>query len=289
MSSSTAGKSIIMVGGPNVGKSHYTFQLYGRLSSKTCGLKLRAMPNQELFQEGLDRLNRGLAAKHTSTAQYDNADLLLTDDEGNDFDLLWPDYGGEQISQMLATRGVDEAWQSRLMSAHGILLFIRPDTILDFKNIVDQPIELELKSRDEKKSESTDCRLTLETQVGLVELLQILLFAGQLNRVTRLSSPKLTILMTCWDEIINPSGTPAKVLQGRLPLLHQFITSNWREDSVNVYGLSALGRSLDKKKPDPEFAKLGPSSQGYVVGTEGKQTEDLTVVLSQLLKPSDAN
>lgn len=289
MSSSDTEKSVIMVGGPNVGKSHYTFQLYGRLRSKTCGLKLRAMPNEELFEEGLDRLNRGLAAEHTNVAQYDNADLLLTDDNGNHFDLLWPDYGGEQISQILATRSMDEAWQARLMSAHGVLLFIRPDTILDFKNIVDHPIEMELKAWEEKAGESTDCRLTLATQVGLVELLQVLLYAGEFNRAARLASPKLTILMTCWDEIGSPSGVPAEVLQERIPLLHQFVVSNWQKEAVSVLGLSALGRSLDTKTADPEFAKLGPSNQGYVVGIDGKKTEDLTVVLSQILKPSDAN
>lgn len=289
MANPKAAKSIIMVGGPNTGKSHYTFQLYGRLRAKTCGLKLRAMPNEELFREGLERLNRGLAAEHTTMAQYDNAHLLLTDNASNHFDLLWPDYGGEQISQILATRSVDESWQERLASAEGILLFIRPDTIFDFKNIVDHPIEIELKEQAENKSELVDCRLTLKTQVGIVEMLQILLWSAELNRNEKLENPKLTILITCWDEIDSMDSKPPEVLENRLPLLHQFVSSNWREDSVNVFGLSALGRPLDREKPDDDFAKLGPSSQGYVIEADGKQSEDLTIVLSQLLKSSDAN
>jgi hypothetical protein len=281
-------KSIVMVGGPNTGKSHYTFQLYGRLRSKKYDLKLRSMPNEELFREGLDRLNRGLAAEHTSWRKYDSADLLLTDNIGNHFDLLWPDYGGEQISQILATRSVDDAWRSRLSSAEGILLFIRPDAILDFKNIVDQPIELEIEERRELGTESTDCRLTLQTQVGLVEMIQLLLWSAGLSRNRRLASPKLMILLTCWDEISESNLIPADVLQRRLPLLYQFVKSHWTDESVNVIGLSSLGRPLNRKTPDAEFARLGPSTQGYVVGTDGQQTENLTIVLTEMLKPRNA-
>ena len=106
-----------MIGGPNTGKSHFTFQLFGRLSEKTCALKLREMSNLELFKEGLERLSRGLSAEHTSSEKYDNADLAIVSPDGQPFDLLWPDYGGEQIRQILEKRGLDDHWKQRLEGA----------------------------------------------------------------------------------------------------------------------------------------------------------------------------
>ncbi|HBE67809.1 MAG TPA: hypothetical protein DDW52_06640 [Planctomycetaceae bacterium] len=289
MDSPSPAASVIMVGGPHTGKSHYTFQLYGRLRSKKCDLTLREMPNEQLFREGLERLNKGLAASHTSTEQYDNADLLLADKDGNHFDLLWPDYGGEQVSLILANRSVDDEWRHRLEFARGILLFIRPDSIVDYKNIIDHPIELEKAPESDDEKVATDCRLTLHSQAGLIEMLQLLAWSAKFPRVEKLSQPYLTVLMTCWDELESPAESPNETLRSRLPLLHQYIASNWSEEAFSVFGLSSLGRALDPKNADKDFARLGPASQGYVVDQDGKQTSDLTVVLAETLKQCNAS
>lgn len=278
--------SIVMVGGPNSGKSHYTFQLFGRLFQQSFGLKLRDMPNLELFKEGLERLNNGLQAVHTSIEKYDNADLRLVDSSGTSFDLLWPDYGGEQISQILEQRGVDEAWKQRLGEARGLLLFVRLHDIVDYKNIVEHPLAIELERRSHTDNHKEP---DLSSQVGIIEMLQMLIWSTLRQTSSRILTPKLGILITCWDELVIDVVEPQRVLAERAPLLEQFIRGNWHERSRFVLGLSSLERPLDLENSDEEFATRGPESFGYVVQSDGHRTGDLTVPLLKMLELLNEN
>jgi GTPase SAR1 family protein len=272
--------SIVMIGGPNAGKSHFTFQLFGRLFEHSYDLKLRAMPNLGLFKDGLHQLNSGLQAEHTSLHKYDNADFSLADSTGRPVDLLWPDYGGEQISQILQQRGVDDAWKQRIETADGFLLFIRLHDVVDYKNIVEHPLaaDLERRSHSEEHTEPD-----LSSQAGIVEMLQILLWSTRKRGRPRLLSPKLGVLLTCWDELDNIEKEPSNVLAERAPLLEQFIRGTWAAGSCFIYGLSSLERSLDPNKVDDEFVIKGPESFGYVVRPDGSRTHDLTAPISGML------
>jgi hypothetical protein len=281
MQNSSSRASIIMIGGPNAGKSHYTFQLFGRLSESNCELKLRAMPNLGLFKEGLEQLNNGLPAEHTSLDKYENADLRLEDLEGREFDLLWPDYGGEQIRQILQHRGVDEAWKLRLEEAEGLLLFVRLHELVDYKNIVEHPLAIELEQRShlDKHTEPD-----LSSQVGIIEMLQMVMWSTRKHTSSRMVRPKLGILLTCWDELGVNDVEPKSVLIERAPLLEQFIRGNWHDESVFVIGLSSLERPLDPRKSDEEFISKGPESFGYIIQPDGMRNADLTWPLSRMIE-----
>lgn len=280
----TATNSLVMVGGSNTGKSHFTFQLFGRLADKSSSLKLREMPNLQLFKEGLEQLNKGLPAEHTNADKYDNADLRIEGPNSEPFDLLWPDYGGEQIRLILENRGVDEAWKHRLESAEGILLFVRLSDLVDYKNIVDQPLDVELIRREKTANHKEP---DLSSQVGVVEMLQMLLWSSRRDISTQLRSPKLGVLLTCWDELGIENEIPQHVLVERAPLLEQFIRATWSDKSYFVLGLSALERPLDKKQCDEEYISKGPESFGYVIRVDGTRTDDLTIPLLMMLELLD--
>lgn len=286
MESKISRASIVMVGGPNAGKSHFTFQLFGRLADGTHGLKLREMPNLELFKKGLEQLNNGLQAEHTSLEKYENADLRIVDRNGTSFDLLWPDYGGEQIRQILEQRGVDEGWKQRLEDADALLLFVRLHEIVDYKNIVEHPLAVELEQRSNNENSLAP---DLSSQVGIIELLQMLIWSTRKQTTSRLRCPKLGVLLTCWDELGVDTVPPQRILVERAPLLEQFIRGNWNESSYFVLGLSSLERPLDPKTSDEEYILRGPESFGYAILSDGTRTSDLTAPILKMLKLLNEN
>jgi hypothetical protein len=117
---------IVLLGGPNSGKTHYAGQLYGRLQRNPGALSLRGAPaDLSAFQEVLRCIENGNAASHTPHSTWTEVCLPLQDKTGRAMDLNWPDYGGEQLTQVQATRSVDFQWHERLSKANGWLLLIR--------------------------------------------------------------------------------------------------------------------------------------------------------------------
>ena len=73
-------------------------------------------------------------------------------------------------------------------------------------------------------------------------------------------------------------------LRDRLPLLADFIASNW--DDALILGLSALGRALDKEQPDEDYIAKGSERFGYVVLEDGTHSPDLTLPIRTLIADS---
>jgi hypothetical protein len=95
---------ILLLGGPNSGKTHYAGQLYGRLKRCPEKLKIRigdgSSTNLTALENVLTNLEDGKASEHTPSDQYDQILFPLIDTDNNELDLYWPDYGGEQLKQL---------------------------------------------------------------------------------------------------------------------------------------------------------------------------------------------
>jgi hypothetical protein len=232
-----------------------------------------AATNVEPFEAALDRLNEGRAAGHTATANYVDSVWPVADAQGYRANLIWPDYGGEQIKTIIESRRVPDAWRKRIDNASAWLLLIRLQQTRVGEDIFSKPLrgfhEISMNHQEVHPSD----------QARLVELLQILLFAGGLNRLTdRL--PRLGVLLTCWDEARFDSS-PKEALAARLPLVSAFIRSVWR--SPLVMGVSALGRPLSPTERDLEYVAQGPEHFGYVIASDGTQSNDLTAPIHAML------
>ena len=117
---------IVLLGGPDSGKTHFAGQLYGRLKRNPSLLELRDTPaDLSALEEVLLCLENGHAAGHTSAGTWTDVLLPLKDNRGNELDLRWPDYGGEQLRTIFTERQVTETWRSELRQADGWLLLIR--------------------------------------------------------------------------------------------------------------------------------------------------------------------
>jgi hypothetical protein len=269
---------IAVFGESNVGKSHYGAQLIGRLNAETGSMRMRgAAPDLGAFDDVVQSLSDGVPGAHTAAGTYTET-LLPVLTEGNvAIDLNWPDYAGEQVSQLLEERRIPASWQQRVETADGWILMVRPKRASLAEDIFSRPLS------DLQSSRSDSGVIERSPQARLVELLQMLLYTTHAR--TGKAKPALAVVLSCWDELQVPEGTtPELVLRRNLPLLAAFVRNNWDERQRLVLGLSATGIALSKESPNKDFIYKGAEQMGWVVTADGAHTPDLTVPISQLAK-----
>lgn len=267
--------SILLIGESGVGKTHYGAQLLRRLMNVQGALRMNgAATNLEPFEAALESLNEGRAADHTARSVYVDSEWPVIDADGNQADLVWPEYGGEQIKSMIETRRIPDAWQVRIDKADAWLLLIRLQQTRMGDDMFSKPLS------DLRGATSENHEVRPSDQARLVELLQMLLFShaatAHPGRV-----PNLCVLLTCWDETA-AAGIPSEAFLERLPLVSAFVRANWRNPLT--MGLSALERPLSPTERDLDYASRGPEHFGYVIQADGKRTSDLTVPIHALLR-----
>lgn len=272
---------ILLIGGHNTGKTVFGTQLFGRLRKGSSSLSLRSPPsNLSVFEDALDRLNQGFAPEHTPRSVNENLVLPVETEGGDEIDIEWPDYGGEQIDSILERRRVPSEWQERITKSTGWLLFIRPSLLGDYKDVISRNLGKLVQSREESEGEKVEwC-----DQARLIELLQIFLFFRGLNASEGACDPVLTVVLSCWDEVeTSDQKSPPEFLRERLPLLYTFLSTRWNTEAFSVIGLSALGRALSKDEADTEYVEKGPTNFGYVINPDGEESSDLTRPLFDLI------
>jgi hypothetical protein len=267
--------SILLIGESGVGKTHYGAQLLKRLMKGDGELRMNgAASNLEPFEAAMESLNEGLAADHTATTTYVDSIWPIADANGRNAELVWPDYGGEQIKAITATRRIPAAWRTRVIEAPAWLLLIRLQQARTAEDIFSKP----LSSLQGNGIENHEVQIS--DQARIIELIQILLYIrGGVNSAL-LETPRLCVLLSCWDEL-GSDDLPPVLLQQRLPMLANFIQSTWTKPCV--FGLSALERPLKLHDRDQEYSIRGPEQFGYIVLPDGQRSHDLTLPIQHLL------
>lgn len=269
--------TILLVGESNVGKTHYGAQFLKRLMVKACALKMSGAPtNLEAFTTALSCLTEGKSTDHTPANIYVESVWPITDEAGRDAELVWPDYGGEQVRNLVSQRRIPAAWRERVLEATDWVLLIRLHSLRSEDDLFSRPLQ----SFAAAEPEGEEAAYEQSDQARTVELLQMLLYLAQFHLDQPLRKPRLTILLTCWDEL-ETTELPADLLASRLPMLWSFVRSNWM--SPTVIGLSALERTLSKTDADMEYATRGPEEFGYVVLPNGEKNTDITLPIQCLM------
>lgn len=268
--------SILLIGEYDVGKTVYGAQLLRRLLTKQGKLRMSgSASNLEPFEAALRKLSDGLVPDHTPTAKFLESIWPVVDDQNNQAELVWPDYGGEQVSTMLESRLISSDWKRRVYACDAWLIMIRPSRIFVRDDILTSP------AVDESSTLSRS-NADFAKQAQLVELLQTLTFFWRLSENGDHSFPPIAILLSCWDEL-STDNSPRDVLSASAPLLDQYLSSNCLESDLEVFGLSSLSKPLDAKQPDPEYSAKGPENFGFVVLPNGDRSEDLSAPLYFLM------
>ena len=119
-------KSILLIGESDVGKSHYGGQLLKRLMQEDGQLRMNgAASNLEPFEAVMACLDAGISADHTPITTYHESHWPIVDNEEQEADLIWPDYGGEQIQNIVNERQLPQDWLNRITQSSAWLLLIR--------------------------------------------------------------------------------------------------------------------------------------------------------------------
>jgi len=269
--------TILLVGESNVGKTHYGAQFLKRLVVKACALKMSGAPtNLEAFTTALSCLTEGKSTDHTPANTYVESVWPITDETGRYAELVWPDYGGEQVHNLVTQRRIPAAWRERVLKATDWVLLIRLHSLRSEDDLFSRPLQ----SFAAAEPQEEDTANEPSDQARTVELLQMLLYLAQFHLDRPLRKPRLTILLSCWDEL-ETTELPANLLASRLPMLWSFVRSNWT--SPTVIGLSALERALSQTDADQEYATRGPEEFGYVVLPNGVKNTDITLPIQRLM------
>jgi len=268
-------KSILLLGESNVGKTHFGAQLLKRLVTGNSRLTMQGLAtNLEAFEQTMEQLSEGLASGHTAATSYVESIWPVGTPNGERADLIWPDYGGEQIRALVAEHRIPSEWRSRVLAGTDWILLIRLHIMRNDEDLFSKP----LAKLGGPKVEVEE--FTPSDQARLVELLQMLLHIGGHSTDAPIATPSLTILLSCWDEV-SAEGAPLEVFRTRLPMFSNYVESVW--DSPQVIGLSALERSLSEKTADKDFAIKGPETFGYVVLPDGTRENDISWPIQRLL------
>ena len=225
------------------------------------------------FEEVAQSLSSGVPGAHTSAGTYTET-LLPVQADGTAIDLNWPDYAGEQVSQLLQERRVPTSWQQRVETADGWILMVRPKHVQLGHDIFSKPLS-------DLQASSSGGTVECSPQARLVELLQMLVYTSRAR--TGRPKPALAVILSCWDELEEPQGTtPSDVLRKNLPMLADYIRNNWSEQRRIVLGLSATGVALSKASPNQDFIYRGAEAMGWVVDADGQHSLDLTLPIAKL-------
>lgn len=266
--------SILLIGESGVGKTHYGAQLLRRLMKGDGSLYMDgAATNLEPFEAALNSLNEGRAAGHTARSIYIDSVWPVADKSGGQGNLVWPEYGGEQIKSIVDNRRLSEAWQTRIGAATAWVLLIRLQQTRIGDDIFSKPLA-EIPSTPIENRE-----VAQSDQARLVELLQMLIYAFRTTGPNR-PIPRIGVFLTCWDEA-RIDGRPIEALTTRLPLVSACVRSNWKDPIV--MGISALERPLSPTKSDMEYITQGAEHFGYIIRPDGIRSDDLTIPIHFLL------
>jgi len=275
---------IVLLGGPNSGKTHLAAQLYGRILRSNGRLRRQeqqAIPHDlTLLDEALGCLEEGRSASHTGSDTWGEITLPTIDEHGGQVLLKWPDYAGEKVEQMLRLRSISEAWQNRIAQAEGWAIVIR----LSHERRVDA------RPAQPRTSPSTSGSVPLmsdeywDANARWVEFVQILMHVAGMSSTSLQRKPRVAILLSCYDELPESEESPSAKLGSWLPMFYSFMENNWSPEAWSVWGMSALGQKLDSAHPDESFLRDGPELHGWVIAPQGgPRDSDLTAPIAWLL------
>jgi hypothetical protein len=270
-------KKLLIIGKKNSSKTVFITQFYIRLQKGKSKLSLyETVSDLSAISTAKDALVNGDEPEPTFAGSNISVLLPIKFNE-QQIDLYYPDFGGEQINRIITTREVDKNWTEAIRESDNWVFFIRLNSINRQLDISNTKV-----TEHHTHGKNIDVPYSTTEQSSLIELLQIFLYSKGSDYHLKNSKVKLTVALTCWDEL-NTSEKPRAVLEEQLPLLLNFIESNWMADKVNFIGLSALQFPLTKPENKARYENEGSENFGYLIKADGQKTNDITELIAEAI------
>lgn len=270
-------RSIILLGGPDSGKTNYIGRLWQALDSETGTLHAAEQPEDINFVlEITDHLFQGGFAPRTehSDARRDFKVIVAAREHGSRAQVVVPDVSGELWRSAVIDNEIAPDWVNELQHADAALLFVRVCSDQDVR-----PLDW-VTSRNmlEKIGDVED--QGLPTQVMLCELIHFL--EDSLANREDGGLPRLSVVVSAWDLVDADTFEhgPIAYLQSEYPLVAGRLADLDTLD-VQVFGLSVVGGDLKHDELYRRaFLEAGMEGQGWVAVRDGdKWRKDSDVTL----------
>lgn len=187
-------RSVVLLGGPDSGKTNYVGRLWTALDAGSWRLKAAQQPDDIKFVLGVaDHLYFGnFAPRSEHTDQRRDFEVVVVDQLGGDETaIIIPDISGELWRNAVLDCEIAPDWMEELRRAHGALLFIRVGSDQDVRPldwVTSQKMLTKLGGIEEPG---------LPTQVMLCELIRFL--EVTLAKRSDGSRPRLSVVVSAWD------------------------------------------------------------------------------------------
>lgn len=245
-------------------------------------MKLDGLPESiKPIEDAYKRLRKGEMTQPTPADK--NIDLILNvsyDDLR--FGLVCPDYGGEQIKSLVSTREIKEEWLKMVNQSSEWLLFLKLHDITTMHDITTKPAnEGDTQNGDVTNNiDNQQTEYELSEAPELIELLQMLLHFKRIGFQKQISTVKLKVVITRWDEIHISDREPSVLLKEKLPLLYEFVNNNWIPQNISIWGLSAQGFDLMNLENKEKYLEEGNEKWAFLIRPDGQRSGDITELLS---------
>jgi len=243
-------KRCMVFGVQESGKTTFAAALWHLVDSEeipTALIKGKHVGDFTYLQEISGSWAEGYEVERTKLQQVENIRVnLLHAASGGEMTLEFDDLSGETIEQAFATRYCPEKFVELVKHAEGMLLFLSASrknedavTILD---AFDAEEDATQPAADPNHWEPEKAPL----QVQLVDLLQCL------QRPPFEAKPmKVALVISAWDLAPDGGMDAEKWFKDRYPLLAQYLANSEGVLDLRIYGVSAQGGRLSKKKDGP--------------------------------------
>lgn len=270
-------RSIVLLGGPDSGKTNYIGPLWRALDNGTGALHAAEQPEDISFVLDIsDHIFSGSFAPRSehSDARRDFEVVVAATKGGPQARIVVPDISGELWRNAVIESEIDPDWMSELKRADGALLFVRVASDQDVR-----PLDWVTSRRMLEKLGNEDNQ-GLSTQVMLCELIRILeaLLAPREDG----TRPRLSVVVTAWD-LVDPEKFkqgPRAYLEREYPFVAGKLTDLDSLD-VQIFGLSSVGGDLKYDTAyRKEFLESGPDGKGWVaINNQGEWTKNADITL----------
>lgn len=273
-------RSIILMGGPDSGKTNYIGPLWRALDSETGTLRAAEQPDDLNFVLAItEHLFAGSFAPRSehSDARRDFEVVVSSTKGGPRSRVIVPDTSGELWRRAVIDNEISRDWMDELNKADAALLFVRVDSDQDVRPLDWVTSHNLLERLGDDKDEGPP------TQIMLCELIRFLEVSLARRKDGHL--PRLSVVVTAWD-LVDPATFeqgPLAFLEREYPLVAGRLADLDCLD-VRIFGLSSVGGDL---KHDPEyrqsFLETGLDGRGWVATKNGngwQKDPDITLPIA---------
>lgn len=261
MSEAMAKNSIILVGGPDSGKSNYVGRLWLALQSKNYPIIAAETPSNIKYVEGIAEhlLQRRFAPRTEGEETNRDFKVKIKTLDNIHADLIIPDVSGELWKKAVETLEISQQWFDTVRSASSAFLFVRvlSDQIVQPMDWVNSKQFLEMDYDDLERNQE------MPTQIALIELLRIL----EENLLTKSGrKPKVAIIISAWDLLNDDDAAegPLAYLETNYPLFSGRLKDTDALE-VKIFGSSILGGDFSVDDFVKKYESVDFDELGYVV------------------------